>query len=800
MKSARKVLCVLLLLVTAISLQAKSASTEARPTQRKASSVQQFAPIDDLMNQAVASGTIPGAVLVLGHDGKVVYRKAFGWRSLEPTKEKMTADTIFDLASLTKCIATTTSIMKLVEQGKVRINDPVSTYLPEFAKNGKDGITVRQLLTHYSGLREDLDLKTSWEGREAAYKRVMDEKPIFPAGSRFLYSDINFETLGFIVEKVSGMSLNDFAVKNIYAPLGMKETRFLPPAAWKARLAPTEYDEHKQMLRGIVHDPTARRMGGIAGHAGLFSTADDLALYAQDLLTGFTVLRPLTVEKMSTPQQPAMATAVRGFGWDIDSPFASNRGELLPVGSFGHTGFTGTSIWIDPLTKTYVILLTNAVHPDGGKGGTVSLRARVSTAAIAALNLSVSERDKLRMASITGYNESSPAPRRVAVRNGDVKTGIDVLEQREFDVFKSASSKLKVGVVTNHTGVDAQGRRTIDVLAKAPGVELTAIFSPEHGIAGLLDTTDIGNSKDAATGVPVYSVYGDSDGKRRPSPEVVSSLDALVYDIQDAGVRFYTYETTLAYFLEAAAKAGKPIYVLDRPNPITGTYVQGPMADDGVSNFVSYGHVPVRHAMTIGELAKMYNTERGINAQLTVVPMQGWQRGDWYDSTGLLWINPSPNLRTIAQAALYPGVGMIEMTNVSVGRGTDTPFEVVGAPWVDGKALSTYLNARLIGGVRFTPVKFRPTSSKYADETCGGIHIEVIDRNVIDAPQLGVELAAALRHLYPAQYKTDKLNSLMLNSKSFDAFKAGTDPLAISQSWVDGLERFKAVRAKYLLY
>ena len=273
------------------------------------------------------------------------------------------------------------------------MNDPVATYLPDFAQNGKKDITVRELMTHYSGLRPDLDLKTQWQGRDAAFLMAMQEKPAHPPGSGFVYSDINFETLGFLVEKISGLPLNEYAAENIFKPLGMRNTRFLPPADWVSRIAPTQYDEDGKMLRGIVHDPTARRMGGVAGHAGLFSTADDLALYAEALLHGNKVLTRATIEKMSTPQQPANAASQRGLGWDIDSPFSSNRGELLPVGSFGHTGFTGTSLWIDPVTGTYIILLTNAVHPRGG-GSVVSLRGRLANAVVHSLNLTVSEAEK----------------------------------------------------------------------------------------------------------------------------------------------------------------------------------------------------------------------------------------------------------------------------------------------------------------------------------------------------------------------------------------------------------------------
>ena len=258
----------------------------------------------------------------------------------------------------------------------------MAAYLPEFAQNGKAQITVRELLTHFSGLPPDLDLKEPWKGRDTAFNMAMQAQPRYPPGTRFLYSDINFEVLGFLVEKVSGMSLNEYTSAHVFAPLGMTETTYLPPASWIPRIAPTQYDENGKMLRGVVHDPTARRMGGVAGHAGLFSTADDLAKFAQELLSDSPkILTREAIEKMMTPQQPATAASLRGLGWDIDSPFSSNRGELLPVGSFGHTGFTGTSLWIDPATDTYIILLTNAVHPER-QGNVIALRARVATAVV----------------------------------------------------------------------------------------------------------------------------------------------------------------------------------------------------------------------------------------------------------------------------------------------------------------------------------------------------------------------------------------------------------------------------------
>jgi uncharacterized protein YbbC (DUF1343 family) len=758
---------------------------------------QRFQEVDTILQKEVDEGGVPGAVLIVGHDGQVVYRKAFGWRALEPRREAMTVDTVFDLASMTKPVATAMSVMRLVELGQVRLNEPVAHYLPEFGQNGKQDITVRQLLTHFSGLPPDLDLKQRWEGKQEGLRRAFAASPSIPPGSAFSYSDINYIVLGALVEKVSGMPLDQYAQKYIFQPLGMTETRFLPPESWRLRIAPTQYADGV-MLRGVVHDPTARRMGGVAGHAGVFSTADDLAKFAQALLDE-KILTPAILRKMETPQQPPNATVLRGLGWDIDSPYSTNRGALLPVGSFGHTGFTGTSIWIDPVTRTYIILLTNAVHPRGGKSA-VSLRARVATAVTEALDLTVSEQDELRWAAITGYNESETAARRLQARNGRTLAGIDVLVARGFNLFKDGR-KHRIGLLTNQTGVDAAGRRSIDVLAHAPGLELAAIFSPEHGATGTLDTSAIGNSRDAATGIPVYSVYGAGDAAKRPPVEVLRGLDAVLIDLQDAGVRFYTYETTVGYFLEAAAQAGTEIIVLDRPNPITGSMVQGPMSVMGKEPlFTNYFPVPVRHGMTLGELAQMFNGERRIGARLRVIAMQNWMRGDWYDSTGLAWVSPSPNLRSLTEATLYPGVALVEGTNVSVGRGTDTPFEVLGAPWIKGRELAAYLNARRIQGVRFVPLSFTPASGPYSGQVCQGVNILLLDRAALDAPEMGVELASALRRLYPADYKIAPMLDILANPAVFQAVQTGEDPRRIAQDWQDGIDDFQAKRTKYLIY
>jgi uncharacterized protein YbbC (DUF1343 family)/CubicO group peptidase (beta-lactamase class C family) len=778
--------------------------------QSKKAASYNFAPIQAIVQEAIAQRQIPGAVVLVGYKGKIVYRQAFGYRALEPRRETMTVDTIFDIASLTKPIATATSVMRLVQLGQVRLNDPVARYIPEFGRNGKEEITVRQLLTHFSGLREDLDLITPWLGRDEALRRAFDERPIRPPGSSYLYSDINYIVLGYLVERVSALSLDKYADAHIFQPLKMTTTRFLPPRSWLPRIAPTEYDERGVMLRGVVHDPTARRMGGVAGHAGVFSTINDLARFAQAMLDA-KVLSPLIIEKMTTPQQPANATVLRGLGWDIDSPFSSNRGEILPIGSYGHTGFTGTSLWIDPHSRLYIIILANAVHPRLAVSA-VSLRSRVATAIADVLRLKIDSSDSARLLNITGYNETMASVRRMQSRNGQVLTGIDVLEAKNFDALKAiyvrasgeapeeGSAARVIGLLTNQTGVDAEGRRTIDVLANVPEIKLAALFSAEHGALGDVDTTQISDTRDPVTGIPIYSVYGDTDEKRRPNIELLKTLDAVVIDIQDVGARFYTYKTTMAYFLEAAAQAGIEVVILDRPNPITGSIIQGPLAEQSLAGFVNYYALPVRHGMTIAELAQLFNSELKIGAKLRVVPMQGWLRGDWFDSTDIAWVNPSPNLRTVNQATLYPGVALVEGTNVSVGRGTDTPFEVLGAPWVKPRQLADYLNQRNIPGVRFVAVNFTPTGSRYENVPCGGVNIIITDRSVLDSPELGIELAAALRNLYPSDYKIDRMIEILANRAVYEAIVAGQDPRRIAEDWRDDLQQFDTVRRKYLLY
>jgi uncharacterized protein YbbC (DUF1343 family) len=597
----------------------------------------------------------------------------------------------------------------------------------------------------------------------------------------------------------------------------MNNTGFRPNAGLTSRIAPTEKRrgqlsylgdtaanigvEGEVWLRGQVHDPTSYRMNGVAGHAGLFSTAIDLAIYCQMILNGGTyggarILSPMTVAEMTRPRVVSSSGATRGLGWDINSSFSVNRGDLFPLGSFGHTGFTGTSIWIDPASEMFVVFLSNRVHPDG-KGDVASLRGRVATIVAASVtdNIPVA---RAREQSANYYAEVVKSMQQFAARNegvgssAKVLNGIDVLER---DNFKPLAG-MRIGLVTNHTGRNREGRQTIDVLHNATGVKLVALFSPEHGIRGLADDK-ISDSKDENTGLPIYSLYGET---RRPRPDQLKDLDALVYDIQDIGARFYTYISTLGYLMEEAAKVKLPVFVLDRPNPIGGVDVEGPIADTDKLSFTSYHTIPTRHGLTIGELAQLFNKQRQIGADVRVIKMEGWRRAMWFDETNLTWINPSPNMRSLTEATLYPGVGLLETTNVSVGRGTDTPFEVVGAPWIQGDKLAEYLNLRAIPGVRFVPLRFTPNASVFKDAQCSGVNIIITDRSAFRPLLTGIEMALALRKLYPNDWQVDKYLRLLVNTDTLERIKRGNSARDILNSWNTGLQEFRKARAEVLLY
>jgi uncharacterized protein YbbC (DUF1343 family) len=396
--------------------------------------------------------------------------------------------------------------------------------------------------------------------------------------------------------------------------------------------------------------------------------------------------------------------------------------------------------------------------------------------------------------ALTGYNEAMVGVRRVVSRNGQVQTGLDVLAAQNFAPLAGK----RVGLIANHTSLDLAGRRSVDLMLQA-GVKVAAILSPEHGATGEIDGATAALSEDPATGIPVWSLH--TTEPIRPSPEMLRDLDVLVFDIQDAGARFYTYISTLGYALEEAALHGIPFWVLDRPNPINGVRVEGPLLDPDLISGVGYFPLPLRHGMTVGELARMIDAEKQLGAELHVVEMKGWQRGDWFDATGLTWVNPSPNLRSLNAALLYPGVAMLEYSAAySVGRGTDAPFEQIGAAWIGGRELAAYLNGRLVPGVRFYATRFQPVSSALAGVAVEGVRFVITDREAFSAQRLGLEIAAALLRLYPGKVDLDLNRRLIGNQATIDKLAAGEDPRRIEQVNEDNIDSVIRMRARYLLY
>ena len=881
-----------------------------------------FSEISTLLNAAIATHRPPGAVVLIGHNGRVVFHQAYGDRKLanEPSldgqlspAEPMTEDTLFDMASLSKCLSTATAIMQLYEAGKITSFDsPLEKYLPAFNPTHnpeRSKVTLRMLLTHTSGEAPDVSLKTPWglaapdkaEGIHLALTTPLKAAP----GSIFEYSDVNYILLGDLVETLSGQPLDVYAQTHIFQPLGMTETRYLPiakacgphtvngsaiawappprgrelvacpPGSWSTsllpRIAPEAHDDEgtaatnpdfDHLLRGTVHDPTTRRMGGVAGHAGVFSTAHDVSLFARALLDDLAgrpsnfPLKQSTLQLMATPEQPGHSPTqipaanaaeqsaikaqnpgapssptasssvrvgsqepkstpipglaphypaikgqdLRGYGWDIDTAFSKPRGLLFPIGSFGHTGFTGTSLWMDPASDTYVILLANAIHPRGNPP-TSSLRGQVATATAQALHL------------YPNRNPSSVIPS--AARSAQskdpegVRTGIDVLESTHFEALQNLHT---IGLLTNQSGLDAQGHRTIDILnnLKTYNVQLTTLFSPEHGIFGAQDSTHITAETDPTTGLHVTSLYGPHDADKRPTHAQLANLDAVVIDLQDIGVRFYTYETVTGYFLEAAAREQTEfhhkleIILLDRPNPIDGTQVQGPVSDPDLASYIDYMPLPVRHGLTLGELARYIVGTKHLATHLTVIPMQNWSRSEYFDQTNLPWTNPSPNLRSITAATLYPALGFLDFTGISVGRGTTNPFELFGAAWLNAPEVAAALTARNIPGVTFaattTTIDDDDRFYPFYGQTIPAVRIALTDRNTLDSPELGIEILSVLHRLYPTKFQLDKTLRLLGSRSTLNALQHDADPRSISSSWTAALHQFRSANIPYLLY
>ncbi|MBJ75076.1 MAG: serine hydrolase, partial [Sandaracinus sp.] len=704
----------------------------------------------DAIEDALAAGDVPGAVVVLGDRQGPVFRRAFGARRLVPERAPMTEDTIFDLASVTK-VFTTVAVLQLVERGALDLDAPVDPTLPELAGRG---ITARHLLTHTAGLRPVNPLSDYDDDRSASLSRALRAAPERAPGT-YRYSDLGFLALGALVERLSGHRLDAHLQTHVFAPLGLRDTGFAPGPG--PRVAPTERAAHRgdpaPIIHGEANDPRAWRLGGVAGHAGLFTTADDLARFAEALLRGGgPLLRPETVALLQR------RVGTRGLGVDRDP----REGEGWSAAAFGHGGYTGTWLWLDPLTGVYVVVLTHRVHPDGG-GRAGPLRSAVA-----------------RVANAAVPRARPPVP-------SAPRLGIDVLRAEGFARLRGR----RVGLLTHDAGRARDGRRTAALLHDAPEVELAALFAPEHGLASDRE----GTVRDGRwRGVPVHGLFG---ARRAPPPETLEGLDLLLVDLQDVGVRFYTYASTLSRAMEAAAEADLPVWVLDRPNPLGGAVVSGPVVEDALRSFVNHHPLPIRHGLTLGELARLLAAEKDLDLDLEIVAVEGWRREERWEETGLRWVPPSPNLRTPTQTLLYPGLALLESTNVSVGRGTDAPFEHFGAPWLDPEALLAELPP--LAGVGLAPTRFVPTARPYRGRACRGLRVTLTDPEGARPVDVGLALLRALARTHGDEWDRSRAPRMVgardlvaaLDEASFDVLRA----------WgAEERRAYLARRAPHLLY
>jgi uncharacterized protein YbbC (DUF1343 family)/CubicO group peptidase (beta-lactamase class C family) len=751
---------------------------------------QQAAAIDAAIAAEIADGHLAGAVVVTGDADGARVRVARGARVTGEQAEPMTADTVFDLASLTKPVATAVAIMQLAERGMLGLDMPAAHYWPAFGTNEKAGITIRQLLAHVSGLPAGVSSARALRSRAAVLADIVAMAPVATPGTRVRYSDVNYVVLGEIVRRVSHRPLDAWCAEHVFGPLGMTSATFRPAAPLSARVAPTVVRDGR-LLRGRVHDPVAAALGGVAGNAGLFASADDLARFARMLLNGGTlgatrVLSARSVAELETPLPADTPSELHTPGWAVGPPLVANRYRLPPVGALQHLGYTGTALWIDPVTRRFAIVLTSRLYPDE-TGTAMPLRALVvgivSSAAAPVTPAQIAAR-------VPPMADALAAAVRPPPSRGPVLAGIDVLAASGY----AAVAGKRIALVTNRSGFDRFGRRTADLLAHAPGARLVALFAPEHGLGTDVDDT-FGDSVDAATGAVVHSLYGE---RRTIAPALLADVDVLVVDLQDAGVRFFTYLATLGYALEAGAAAHRPVIVLDRPDPLGADAFGGPVADAGPSTFTRYYALPLAPGMTIGELARLFNDRLQIGATLSVVPLANYARTMRFDDTGLGWLPPSPNLRDTAALSLYPETGLVEGAAVSVGRGTATPFSVVGAPWIDARSVADDLRAMRLAAT-FSPVRFVPTEGPYRGRLCEGVRIERLP-GATRPGEIGLALALALHRRYPARFRIDAIRASVGSREVADMLEAGRSLDDIEALVAAQNAAFAPERAAFLLY
>lgn len=718
--------------------------------------------IGQALAMAVSRAKAAGAAALVGEGDVVLFAGAHGFRQLRPTPEPATEDTVYDLASVTKAVATATSVLMLWQEGRIDLDAPVEAYLPV---PGLAKFRLRHLLTHTSGLPAWKPLHAEATTATAAVHLIAQEAAAAQPGRRYRYSDLNFILLGRLVEMVAQQRLDLFVRERIFEPLGMDDTTFNPPASWLPRIAPTEECPWRgRLVHGQVHDENAYAFGGVSGHAGLFSTIHDLATFCRAMLSGKILNRETLDAAAKVGQVPFYAW--QGLGWYLDPWGTRWTGYLPSRDAFGHPGFTGTSVWMDRATNRYAILLSNTVHPSRRDANNRVLRQVFH--------------DGVAKALYRG--------------RANVHTGLDRLMLEGFEPLAGK----RIAVLTHHAAVDQCNRPLLDVLAFADDIDLRTIYSPEHGFTGSAEAgAHVGDSRRGS--VPVVSLYGE---RKAPSPEELAPIDLFVVDLQDIGSRYYTYPATMKACIEACREAEVPVMVLDRPNPVGGARREGPLAESTDSP-VCWGRVPVRHGLTLGETA-VYLSEAGTGPRrinVMVYPADNWRREHWFDECALPWIPPSPNIPDLETALLYVGMCLFEGTNLNEGRGTDRPFKLVGAPWLDAQAALARIKKEDALGVRLEAARYTPRSlpgkaahPRFQDQTCQGIALTITERNPLRPFLLAVALIAAIRETHPSEFtfKEDWFDLLAGTAELRAGIERGEKP----GPWVRWLERKNAAFAE----
>ena len=720
--------------------------------------------LHNALRQAVFEARAPGAVALVGNHTQTLFHEAFGMRQLRPKLLPTHKDTPYDLASLTKVVATTTAVVLLRDRGKLNLDQAISDHVPI---GGLDRFTIRHCLTHTAGLVAGKpyykEVNSINEMIEHYAERDLESSP----GARRLYSDVGFMLLGKVVEMAAQEPLDQFCAREIFNPLGMAHTMFNPPEAWAASCAATEDCRwRRRVMIGAVHDENAYAVGGTAGHAGLFATAADLALFCRAFLRG-ELLCKKSVEEMARLGQVA-SFPWQGLGWNLDPWSSGNDGFLPARTAIGHTGWTGGSIWMDLDSGLFVILLSNTCHPSRRSRNNGAFR-RVFHEAVA---------------------------REFFPHQSNTHTGLDRLV---WSGFRPVQNK-RIALLTNHAAVDQLGRSILDVLALEPSVKIHAIYSPEHGFRGQAEAGETVPSE--LESPPIISLYG---GRKRPTRNELAEISLFVVDLQDVGSRYYTYIATMLECLRACADAHTPVLVLDRPNPVGGEIIEGPVATR-TDHEVCCAAIPVRHGMTIGELALVFS--KGIAAEkhleVRVSELDNWLPAHLFDQCALPWVPPSPNIPTAQTALLYVGMCLFEGTNLNEGRGTDRPFHVVGAPWLDARSVIAEIAAEDHEGCSLRAIMYipRPIPGKAAHPThskklCRGIRVTIERPAQVRAFRLALALLCAIRRKHPDEFRwQDSFDVLAGTPEVRAAIERGDTAAEIVRGFAPALEAFDQIRPK----